>query len=123
MIAMTKGRMRPLIGASSFRPVQTAFAKATAVSPKRAPEHMPQPREASTLDAGIEASRCVSCHMPRIMEALLFPARSHEIDDVPEASMTERFGHDNSPNACLTCHRDRGVAWLREKMDTLFGEP
>ena len=24
-----------------------------------------------------EASRCVSCHMPRIMDALLFPARSH----------------------------------------------
>ena len=35
--------------------------------------------------ANTEASRCVSCHMPRIMEALLFQARSHEIDDMPDA--------------------------------------
>src|SRR5207249_6546019 len=42
--------------------------------------------------AGIEASRCVSCHMPRIQEALLFQARSHEIDDIPDAGMTARFG-------------------------------
>lgn len=59
-----------------------------------------------------DASRCVSCHMPRIMDALLFPARSHEIDDVPDAAMTERFGGDNSPNACLACHRNRDTTWL-----------
>jgi predicted CXXCH cytochrome family protein len=66
--------------------------------------------------AGTEASRCVSCHMPRIMDALLFPARSHEIDDVPDAEMTARFGNEDSPNACLMCHTDRGVVWLREEM-------
>jgi predicted CXXCH cytochrome family protein len=49
--------------------------------------------------AGAEASRCVSCHMPRIMEAVLFQARSHEIDDIPDAEMTERFGNTDSPNA------------------------
>jgi predicted CXXCH cytochrome family protein len=65
--------------------------------------------------AGTEASRCVSCHMPRIMDALLFPARSHQIDDVPDVEMTERFGEADSPNACLECHRDRDVLWLREK--------
>ena len=63
--------------------------------------------------AGTEASRCVSCHMPRIMEAVLFQARSHEIDDVPDAEMTERFGSTESPNACLGCHRDRDAQWLR----------
>ncbi len=61
---------------------------------------------------GTEASRCVSCHMPRIMDALLFPARTHEIDDIPDAAMTERFGLDQSPNACLACHADRDTAWL-----------
>jgi predicted CXXCH cytochrome family protein len=66
--------------------------------------------------AGTEASRCVSCHMPKIAEALLFKARSHEIDDVPDAAMTERFGPADSPNACLSCHGDRDVGWLRSAM-------
>jgi predicted CXXCH cytochrome family protein len=60
-----------------------------------------------------EASRCVSCHMPRIMEALLFQARTHEIDDIPDVQMTERFGNIDSPNACVTCHRDRDLTWIR----------
>jgi hypothetical protein len=54
--------------------------------------------------------------MPRIMDALLFPARTHEIDDVPDVEMTERFGQADSPNACLVCHKDRDVKWLREAM-------
>jgi predicted CXXCH cytochrome family protein len=63
-----------------------------------------------------EGSRCVSCHMPRIMDALLFPARSHQIDEVPDAAMTARFGNEESPNACLMCHKDRDVKWLSEQM-------
>jgi predicted CXXCH cytochrome family protein len=66
--------------------------------------------------ANTEASRCVSCHMPKIMEALLFQARSHEIDDIPDAEMTARFGHANSPNACLSCHKDRDTPWLRSSL-------
>ena len=66
--------------------------------------------------AGTEASRCVSCHMPRIMEAVLFQARSHEIDDIPDAEMTERFGVADSPNACSSCHADRDAAWLRSSL-------
>ena len=62
--------------------------------------------------AASEASRCVSCHMPRIMNALLFEARSHQIDDVPDAEMAARFGPSESPNACLMCHKDRNAAWL-----------
>ena len=66
--------------------------------------------------AGTDASRCVSCHMPRIMEAVLFQARSHEIDDIPDAEMTERFGRANSPNACASCHTDRDPEWLRKSL-------
>ena len=72
-------------------------------SPERHTRHAP----------GTEASRCVSCHMPRIMDALLFPARTHEIDDIPDAEMTARFGQEYSPNACLGCHKDRNLQWLR----------
>jgi predicted CXXCH cytochrome family protein len=66
--------------------------------------------------AGTEASRCVSCHMPRIMEAVLFQARSHEIDDIPDAEMTERFGNTDSPNACVSCHAERDTRWLRDSL-------
>jgi predicted CXXCH cytochrome family protein len=63
-----------------------------------------------------EASRCVSCHMPRNMDALLFRARSHQIDEIPDAEMTVRFGESDSPNACLGCHRDKDVRWLAASM-------
>jgi predicted CXXCH cytochrome family protein len=63
-----------------------------------------------------QASRCVSCHMPRIMNALMFQARYHQIDDIPDAEMTARYGRQDSPNACLMCHTDRDTAWLREKL-------
>lgn len=66
--------------------------------------------------AGSEASRCVSCHMPRTAEALIFKARSHQIDEIPDAAMTARFGPDDSPNACLSCHRDQEIEWLTTAM-------
>jgi len=62
--------------------------------------------------ASSEAARCVSCHMPKIMNSLMFPARTHQIDDRPSAAMTERFGPRESPNACLACHAEKDVKWL-----------
>ena len=66
----------------------------------------------------IEASRCVSCHMPRIMDGLLFRARSHQIDDIPNAQMTLRFGQQESPNACLLCHTDKSPQWLESQLQS-----
>jgi tetratricopeptide (TPR) repeat protein len=63
-----------------------------------------------------EASRCVSCHMPRIMDALLFRARYHQIDDIPNAEMTKRFGQEESPNACLLCHTDKSAEWAGQQL-------
>jgi predicted CXXCH cytochrome family protein len=63
-----------------------------------------------------EGSRCVSCHMPRIMDALLFKARTHQIDDIPNAEMTLRFGQQESPNACLFCHAEKSSQWLSEQL-------
>ncbi len=63
-----------------------------------------------------EASRCVSCHMPRIMDALLFRARYHQIDDIPNAEMTKRFGQEESPNACLLCHNDNNADWAQQRL-------
>ena len=63
-----------------------------------------------------EGSRCVSCHMPRIMDALLFRARYHQIDDIPNAEMTKRFGQEESPNACLLCHAEKDAEWAGQQL-------
>ena len=65
-----------------------------------------------------EASRCISCHMPRIVDALLFRARSHQIDDIPDAEMTQRFGQADSPNACLLCHADKSAVWVQASLQS-----
>jgi predicted CXXCH cytochrome family protein len=61
-------------------------------------------------------SRCVSCHMPKIMESVLFKAMSHQIDEIPDAEMTARFGPQDSPNACLGCHEQKDAEWLGRTM-------
>jgi predicted CXXCH cytochrome family protein len=66
--------------------------------------------------ANSEGSRCVSCHMPRIMDALLFEARTHRIDDIPDAAATERFGQQESPNACLLCHAQKDASWVSAEL-------
>ncbi len=66
--------------------------------------------------ASAEASRCVTCHMPRIMNSVLFKARTHQIDDIPNAEMTERFGAEESPNACLLCHSEKDARWVELKL-------
>lgn len=63
-----------------------------------------------------EASRCVSCHMPRIIDGMLQRVRSHQIDDIPNAEMTMRFGQQDSPNACLLCHSDRNPEWVQGQL-------
>jgi predicted CXXCH cytochrome family protein len=75
-----------------------------------------QPERHTRHRTGTDGSRCVSCHMPRNMDALLFPARSHQIDEIPDAAMTARFGNALSPNACLGCHGDRDIAWLEYQL-------
>jgi predicted CXXCH cytochrome family protein len=61
-------------------------------------------------------SRCAACHMPPIMNALLFRAASHQISDIPRADLVARYGAEQSPNACLICHPDRDVKWLAERL-------
>lgn len=61
-------------------------------------------------------SRCAACHMPPVMNALLFRAASHQISDIPRADLTARFGREQSPNACLICHGDKDVNWLKEQL-------
>jgi hypothetical protein len=55
--------------------------------------------------------------MPPIMNALVFRAASHQIDDIPRADLTARFGVQESPNACLICHTDRTIEWIAPQLD------
>jgi hypothetical protein len=48
------------------------------------------------------------------MEALMFRTRTHQIDDIPNAEMTQRFGQAESPNACLACHTEKDAEWVRQ---------
>jgi predicted CXXCH cytochrome family protein len=59
-----------------------------------------------------EGSRCMNCHMPKIMNSVMFTARSHQIDDIPDRDFTTLFGQAESPNACLMCHTDKDASWL-----------
>lgn len=61
-------------------------------------------------------SRCASCHMPKIMHALMFEASTHRVDDIPDAEATIRFGQGGSPNACLLCHEDRDPSWAQRHL-------
>jgi predicted CXXCH cytochrome family protein len=70
-----------------------------------------------------EGSRCVSCHMPRIMDAVLFRARTHQIDDIPNPDMTGRFGQSESPNACLLCHSEENAAWVKLELEAWNPKP
>ena len=63
-----------------------------------------------------EASRCAACHMPAIMNSMMFMAGTHRIDDIPNAGMTAKFGRSDSPNACLACHEQESDAWLASEL-------
>ena len=66
--------------------------------------------------ASSEGSRCVSCHMPPIMNSVLFQARTHQIDDIPQPDMTTRFGQQESPNSCMLCHREKDAQWVTRQL-------
>jgi len=68
-----------------------------------------------------EGSLCTACHMPKIMSSVMFKTMTHQLDDVPSAEMTARFGQENSPNACLICHKDKDVAWLKTQLSQWNG--
>lgn len=66
--------------------------------------------------ASSDGSRCDACHMPHIMNSLLFKARSHQIDDVPTAEPALRFGAAESPIACMECHSSKDGAWVQAQL-------
>ena len=64
-----------------------------------------------------QGSRCVACHMPKTLRSVLFKTRTHRIDEIPNADMTARFGQEQSPNACLICHPNETIEWLKAELN------
>ncbi len=80
------------------------------------PSYAANPEAHTHHPAASPGSRCTACHMPKIMTTVLFKTMTHRLDDIPSAEMTERFGQKYSPNACLICHTDKDIAWLKTEL-------
>ena len=62
-------------------------------------------------------SRCVECHMPRIVYGVLDIHRSHRVE-VPDVARDVEGGR---PDACTACHADRDAAWAADRMRDFWG--
>src|SRR5439155_420226 len=62
-------------------------------------------------------SRCVSCHMPRIVYGVLDVHPSHRIE-VPDPGRNAAAGR---PDACTGCHVDRTAAWAQVAAARFWG--
>jgi predicted CXXCH cytochrome family protein len=69
-------------------------------------------------DPAGSGSRCLDCHMPRVVYGILDVHRSHKIE-VPDPRRDAEAGR---PNACTLCHLDRSPLWAASEMRRLWGD-
>jgi predicted CXXCH cytochrome family protein len=69
--------------------------------------------------AGSSGTRCVECHMPRIVYGLVGAHRSHHIDS-PSAASDQQPGR---PGACTLCHVDKSRDWAAAALRRWAGQP
>lgn len=62
-------------------------------------------------------SRCLDCHMPRMVYGILSIHRSHQVE-VPDPA---RDGGGGRPHACTMCHVDKTLQWSAQEMNRLWG--
>ena len=62
-------------------------------------------------------SRCLECHMPRIVYGILEVHRSHHIEN-PDPARDAEAGR---PNACTLCHLDRSPLWAAQESRRIWG--
>lgn len=63
-------------------------------------------------------SRCLECHMPRMVYGIVDIHRSHRVES-PDVARDVEGGR---PNACAQCHLDKSAPWLAERMRAWWGE-
>jgi predicted CXXCH cytochrome family protein len=62
-------------------------------------------------------SRCVECHMPRVVYGVLDIHRSHRVES-PDVARDLEGGR---PDACTLCHLDRDAGWVADRMRDFWG--
>jgi len=67
--------------------------------------------------AASSGSRCLACHMPRIVYGVLTVHRSHRV----ESPDVRRDVEGGRPDACTGCHLDRSALWAADRMRDFWG--
>lgn len=67
-------------------------------------------------EAGSAGAQCVNCHMPSKTYMIVHERRDHSLR-VPRPDLTLAIG---TPNACATCHADKGPAWAAQRLAEWF---
>ena len=67
---------------------------------------------------GSEGSRCMNCHMPRVVEGLQDVVRTHRIDSPTRPALIQGAGI----NACNTCHLDQPIDWTIDQLEKWYGK-
>lgn len=62
-------------------------------------------------------SRCMDCHMPRMVYGILQIHRSHKIE-IPDPA---RDAAKARPDACTLCHLDKSLVWAAKQRNELWG--
>lgn len=68
-------------------------------------------------EASSSGSRCLDCHMPKMVYGILSIHRSHRVE-VPDP---RRDGEAGRPHACTMCHVDQTLAWSAAAMNRMWG--
>jgi predicted CXXCH cytochrome family protein len=66
---------------------------------------------------GGSGSRCLECHMPRMVYGVLTIHRSHRVES-PDVARDVEAGR---PDACTACHLDRTAGWAAARMSEFWG--
>jgi tetratricopeptide (TPR) repeat protein len=69
-------------------------------------------------EPGEGGAQCVDCHMPATTYMVNDPRRDHGFK-VPRPDLTASTG---APNACSSCHADRGAEWAASALDGWHGK-
>jgi hypothetical protein len=102
-----RGQLRPTAAGDGACTAACHAALADATAAARHSRH----------DAGAAGTRCVDCHMPRVVYGVLDVHRSHRIE-VPDPARAAAAGR---PDACTSCHADETPAWAAAAARRLWG--
>ena len=76
------------------------------------------PEKHTFHQAGTEASKCTTCHMPETTYMQVDPRRDHSWH-VPRPDISQ---HIDTPNVCTSCHQDKTDQWADAKIGKWFPE-